>query len=290
MKRALIGVVLFLVFLPIPAGALLEIEPSSETLSVFSDTYFFINITISGADDVYGFQLDLSFDNSLFEIWNVSGGTFLSRNGQDSDYCIDPDYSTSGLVDNFACSRTGVGSVSGSGVLAKMTFRLKPLTTSPSTGSFVLSSVKISDRSSQPLDNSTQDGNATVYDCLSGETRSCVVGEYEGTKTCGTGNSWGECVAYTDGNGNGGGSPGGPGVYPGPQEGTNGEGEGDDAYSGDVNGDGCVDLQDLALIANNFGLSSGFDERADINGDGKIDIFDLVLVALRFGSGTDCSL
>jgi hypothetical protein len=285
MKMVLVGFALFFVLIN-SAYALLEIKPSSETLSVFSDAYFFINITISGVDDVYGFQLDLGFNNSIFEIWNVSEGTFLSRNGQDSTYCINPDFSTSGLVDNFACSRIGVDSISGSGVIAKMIFRLKPLKASPSEGNFALSSVKVSDRSSQPLDNSSQDGIATVYECLSGETRSCVVGEYEGTKTCGTDNSWGNCIVYTDGNGNGGGPSGGPGFYPGPQEETNGEEE--YAYPADINGDGCVDLQDLILIAKDFGLSSGFDERVDINGDGEIDIVDLVLVALKFGTGPNC--
>lgn len=297
MRGILVGFALSLVLIN-SASALVGIEPSPGSLSIFSDMYFVVNATISGVDEVYGFQFDLTYDPSIFEISggsDVYKGTFLNRNGQDDDYCVSPDISTPGLIDNFACSRVGLGSVSGTGVLAGIKFKLKPLTTLPSTSDIVLSEVKISDRDSQPLDNSTEDGNATVYECMEGETRSCIMSDREGTRTCNSNNQWGVCYVPPSGPGPGG-SPGPVnGGYPEPPNETddNGEdGDGEEPFpSGDINVDGCADIQDLALVGANFGLGSvdpGFDSRADANGDGEADIVDLVLVAIDFGSGPNC--
>ena len=50
----------------------------------------------------------------------------------------------------------------------------------------------------------------------------------------------------------------------------------------DINGDGVVNIQDLTLVAAQFG-QTGEDIAADVNGDGVVDIKDLVLVAAAFG-------
>lgn len=283
---AILSIFLFLVLIS-SAHALVEIEPASENLSIFSDPEFVFNVTISGVDNVYGFQFDIIYNDTIFGVTDVSEGTFLSRNGQDETFCLGPDLSTPGLIDNFACSRTESGSVSGSGVLASIIFNLKSLATFPATSDIKLSNVKISDINSQPLDNSSQDGQATVYECLYGETKGCIENDYPGTQTCNPDNQWGTCNIYTDGGG--GSSDGGYFV---PSDGTNGE-EGEDggegpSYSGDINDDGCVNTQDLVLIGSNFGLTSGFDSRADVNDDGEVDIVDLVLVAIDFGGGPNC--
>ena len=52
---------------------------------------------------------------------------------------------------------------------------------------------------------------------------------------------------------------------------------------GDVNSDGVVNVQDLVLIASNFGQIGV--NTADANGDGVVNIQDLVLVALIFQAG-----
>ena len=49
----------------------------------------------------------------------------------------------------------------------------------------------------------------------------------------------------------------------------------------DVNKDCVVNIQDLVLVATNFGR--GRDNVADVNGDGTVNIIDLVLVAGAFG-------
>ncbi len=54
----------------------------------------------------------------------------------------------------------------------------------------------------------------------------------------------------------------------------------------DINDDGIVNIEDLILVANSFGIESPQHPKADVNKDGKIDIIDLLLVAARFG---ECS-
>lgn len=55
---------------------------------------------------------------------------------------------------------------------------------------------------------------------------------------------------------------------------------------GDVNGDGKVDIKDLALAGKAFGTYSGhpaYNPAADVNQDGVVDIRDLAIVAKNFG-------
>ena len=52
--------------------------------------------------------------------------------------------------------------------------------------------------------------------------------------------------------------------------------------SEDVNKDCVVNIQDLVLVATNFGKGGG--NASDVNGDGTVNIIDLVLVAGAFGS------
>ena len=53
--------------------------------------------------------------------------------------------------------------------------------------------------------------------------------------------------------------------------------------SGDVNGDGIVNVLDLILVAQQLGKSVPANSAVDINGDGVINIFDLTLVAQGIG-------
>ena len=56
------------------------------------------------------------------------------------------------------------------------------------------------------------------------------------------------------------------------------------AASGDLNGDGKVNVQDLALLLINFG-KSGSNLKGDLNGDGKVTVQDLALLLVAFGQG-----
>jgi len=54
----------------------------------------------------------------------------------------------------------------------------------------------------------------------------------------------------------------------------------------DVNGDGIVDIRDLAIVASLYGMSEGeprYNPEADLNDSGKIEIYDIAIVARDFG-------
>ena len=53
----------------------------------------------------------------------------------------------------------------------------------------------------------------------------------------------------------------------------------------DVNGDGSVDMRDLAMVAGRLGITA--ENRADVNGDGMVNVLDLALVAGMANDSTD---
>ena len=56
----------------------------------------------------------------------------------------------------------------------------------------------------------------------------------------------------------------------------------------DVNSDGTVNIQDLVLVAGEFG-QSGESLKGDVNGDGTVNVLDLVLVSSHFGEDTNAA-
>lgn len=54
----------------------------------------------------------------------------------------------------------------------------------------------------------------------------------------------------------------------------------------DVNNDGIVDIRDLVLVSNSFGVETPAHPKVDVNKDGKVNILDLLLVAARFGESS----
>lgn len=55
---------------------------------------------------------------------------------------------------------------------------------------------------------------------------------------------------------------------------------------GDLDGDGCVDLADLATLLSNYGTQQGATyEMGDIDGDGDVDVADLAELLSHYGDG-----
>ena len=55
-----------------------------------------------------------------------------------------------------------------------------------------------------------------------------------------------------------------------------------ESLNADVNGDGIVNIQDLVLVASNYGQTG--ENVADINGDGVVHIIDMIIVAAALGT------
>ena len=53
--------------------------------------------------------------------------------------------------------------------------------------------------------------------------------------------------------------------------------------NGDINGDGHVNISDLAIMASNWGKTSMTYAQGDLNGDGKVNISDLSILANYYG-------
>jgi uncharacterized protein (DUF2141 family) len=55
--------------------------------------------------------------------------------------------------------------------------------------------------------------------------------------------------------------------------------------SGDLDGDGSVNITDLGALLANFGLSSGATlADGDVNGDGAVNVADLGILLAEFGA------
>ena len=54
----------------------------------------------------------------------------------------------------------------------------------------------------------------------------------------------------------------------------------------DINSDGIVDIEDLLLISNSFGIESPDNPKIDVNEDGNVNIIDLLIVAAHLGESS----
>jgi hypothetical protein len=83
------------------------------------DHDFIINISISSVADLYGWQLQLSWNKTILDIVNDTEGPFLESGG--NSYLFPKIYENGSLL--LDCTRSGnVSGVSGSGVLATIQF------------------------------------------------------------------------------------------------------------------------------------------------------------------------
>jgi hypothetical protein len=60
----------------------------------------------------------------------------------------------------------------------------------------------------------------------------------------------------------------------------------------DVNGDGIINCDDLAIVKASFGKKTGqpgFDPRADVNGDGAVNVLDLAAVSQQVAYLSPCN-
>ncbi len=154
-RRLLLGLGLVFVALTLPsvkapparADTILSLSPSSDTVS--AGEVFTVSLSVSGAVNLYGWQVDITFDPTILSALSSSEGGFLSSGGSVPTFFIPGTMnSLTGLVDNMADSRTiSITGVSGSGLLATLSFQAL----AHGTSALTLENVLLSNVLSQPL-------------------------------------------------------------------------------------------------------------------------------------------
>ena len=107
-----------------PSQTYLKVSPASQTVN--KDDEFTIDIEILDVNDLYGFQFDVGYNNTILEYEGVTLGNFLGEpyNGITGEALWIPMKESLGKIEDIACVRfvTPEG-VDGSGVLITITFK-----------------------------------------------------------------------------------------------------------------------------------------------------------------------
>jgi surface antigen len=112
-------------------------------------------IEVAEVSDLYGFQLDLTYDPLILEYVSWESGAFLG-----ADYWVSPDTSTPGTIENAAAVRTTPGvTVSGTGTLVTVTFRA----ISAGGSRIGLENVKLADNEGNEIPFTTHDGTIGYF-------------------------------------------------------------------------------------------------------------------------------
>jgi hypothetical protein len=135
-----------------------SIKPPSASAGTGESVNF--DVEVASASNLYGFQFDVTYDPAGLQFERAAQGAFLSKNGVETLFCIDPKV-TQGTPSNrvtIACTRLGpVGGVEGSGILETVTFR----TLGSGAYELGLNKVKLVD-SSAALINAETSGPSTL--------------------------------------------------------------------------------------------------------------------------------
>ncbi len=105
-----------------PGAATFGFDPPSVTQAPGST--FSINVTLSGAQNVYSVPLQVSYDPKILQVVNVSNGTLLSQDGQ-AVALVHRDDDQTGALQITATRPPGAGGISGQGPVVTLTFLAK---------------------------------------------------------------------------------------------------------------------------------------------------------------------
>jgi general secretion pathway protein D len=105
-----------------PGSASFGFDPASVTQAPGST--FSINVTMSGAQNVWSVPLQVSYDPKVLQVINVSNGTLLSQDGQ-AVALVHRDDDQQGTLQITATRPPGAGGVSGQGPVVTLTFLAK---------------------------------------------------------------------------------------------------------------------------------------------------------------------
>lgn len=148
-------------FLLVPNCAFADsILSVSSPASVSPDDMFVVDVNISGASDLYAFQLDLAFDPTLLEATSVSEGTFLNGGVPGNTFFIPGTIdNTGGTVSLNADSLLGPPpGVDGDGTLLVFDFTAL----SPGTSALTIENELLVDSGGNIISDTTVPGSVTV--------------------------------------------------------------------------------------------------------------------------------
>ena len=135
------------------AQTILSLTPSPMSIEI--NDSFDLEVRVENVSNLYGFELDITFDPSKMEVLSVDEGGFLSRNGVDSVFQLPRTIdNTNGRVSNVGWVRLNPGiGISGDGILAVIHFKEISGASAPYTTNvaFVESETKLSDPSANSI-------------------------------------------------------------------------------------------------------------------------------------------
>lgn len=227
-------------------GTTVYVDPEESTVK-FCQT-FKIDVNVADVSGLQGFDFCLSYDTTILDGLEVEEGSFMASFGLTivAYKEIDDDYKPTVGRIWFAVALLGDAFADGSGTLATITFN------------------------ATALGESELDLHS-ILPYKPDEVKLCTCGPEPITNIAVDG--------YVVVSSNPCDPPEDPPEDPPPDPPTNPPGS-------DVNGDGIVDIRDLALVASVYGTSEGqprYNPEADLNENGKIEIYDIAMVARDFG-------
>lgn len=135
-----------------PQLATVRVLPETRVVRVGNDAK--VAIQIVEVSDLFGFQLDLSYDPLILEYASWESGGFLG-----AGYKISPNASTPGTIKDMAAARTTPGvSVSGTGTLVTVTLR----TIAEGSSTISIENLKLADAEANEISSTAQDGRIRV--------------------------------------------------------------------------------------------------------------------------------
>lgn len=140
------------------AGSSVSVSPQTITASA-GDTFTIDIVVDSAGSEVYGAQYELYFDNTILSAASQTQGTFLSQDGASTNVIVDTIDNTIGKVE-YGETRLGpdVGGVTGSGIIASITFE----TIKSGTSALTLSYVMVMDSNNEEVMTTVNSGTCMV--------------------------------------------------------------------------------------------------------------------------------
>jgi adhesin HecA-like repeat protein len=143
---------------PLAAQASTIVAITTSAPTVAAGGSFTLDVDVTGAADLYGFQFDLSFDPTAVSAGAASEGALLPSGGT-TFFIAGTNDNTNGVVTATADTLIGaLSGVNGSGTLASFVFTAG----SPGVSEFSLSNVELLDSALNPIDTTLANGSISV--------------------------------------------------------------------------------------------------------------------------------